>query len=135
LPPLCELPPEAAMYAIAKGEKPGPELPDKFSKEARDFVKMCLIRDPDQRPSAYQLLKHEFLKQIDSSGQIQGKIVVKTLNKESMATGSNNNPCPSSDIDKSKDSKAASSDLETKKSNNFLDENISISSEILRNNH
>jgi len=52
---------------------------------------------------------------IKCTEKILSKRVVETLNKESTATGSNNNPCSSSDIDKSKDSKAASSDFKTKK--------------------
>lgn len=41
-----------------------PTLPDTsaYSAEARDFVKQCLIRDPQERPSTADLLKHPFFK-------------------------------------------------------------------------
>lgn len=61
LPPWGELQPIAAIYAIGGGETPAPELPEQFSENARDFVKQCLTREPDLRPSAAQLLNHSFL--------------------------------------------------------------------------
>ncbi len=61
MPPWRELPPIPAMYAIGNEEKPVPELPAEYSQRARDFVRLCLVRDPEQRPSASQLLGHEFL--------------------------------------------------------------------------
>lgn len=64
LPPWGELQPIAAIYAIGSGDTPAPCLPDKYSEDARDFVSQCLIRDPDQRPSAAELLEHEFIKQV-----------------------------------------------------------------------
>ncbi|ORC93457.1 protein kinase [Trypanosoma theileri] len=41
-----------------------PTLPEKpaYSDEARDFVRKCLVRDPQQRPSTADLLKHPFFK-------------------------------------------------------------------------
>lgn len=62
-PPWAEYQPIAAIYRIGSGDTPIPELPSKFSPEARDFVGKCLIRNPDERPSAYELLQHDFLKQ------------------------------------------------------------------------
>ena len=62
MPPWHEFQPIAAMYAIGNEEEPVPELPAEYSKEACDFVRLCLVRDPDQRPSASQLLEHAFLK-------------------------------------------------------------------------
>ena len=53
----------AAIYAIGSGDTSAPELPLQFSSEARDFVSQCLIRNPEQRPSAAELLEHDFLKQ------------------------------------------------------------------------
>ena len=62
-PPFANLAPISAIYAIGSGESPPPELPSRFSNEARDFVSKCLTRDPDLRPSAPELLQHGFLKQ------------------------------------------------------------------------
>ena len=37
--------PMAAIFAIGSGsDKPVPQLPDKFSAEAKEFVNCCLIR-------------------------------------------------------------------------------------------
>ncbi|KAG0533389.1 hypothetical protein BDA96_04G189300 [Sorghum bicolor] len=38
-----------------------PEIPERFSKEGKDFLSLCLKRDPGQRPSATQLLRHPFV--------------------------------------------------------------------------
>jgi len=48
----------------AHAEKPSPELDPadpRFSAEARDFIALCLRKDPKERPSAAQLLRHPFL--------------------------------------------------------------------------
>jgi serine/threonine protein kinase len=62
-PPWSEYQPIAAIYRIGSGDTPIPELPDKFSTEAKEFVSKCLIRNPDDRPSAADLLLHGFIKQ------------------------------------------------------------------------
>ena len=76
------------MYAIGNDEKPVPELPAEYSQKARDFVRLCLVRDPEQRSSACQLLEHAFLK---CTEKIVGKSSVKTLYQGS----DNNRPCSS----------------------------------------
>jgi len=37
------------------------------SEDCIDFIKCCLIKDPDQRPSVHELLMHPWLNQIDYS--------------------------------------------------------------------
>ncbi|CAL4968834.1 unnamed protein product [Urochloa decumbens] len=49
-----------AMFKIVN-TKAIPEIPDSFSKEGKDFLSLCLQRDPAQRPSATQLLGHPFV--------------------------------------------------------------------------
>ncbi len=39
-----------------------PEVPENLSASLKDMIKLCLKRDPDERPTASQLMEHEFLK-------------------------------------------------------------------------
>ncbi|KAL5213537.1 hypothetical protein ABZP36_024384 [Zizania latifolia] len=50
----------AAIFKIANS-KDTPEIPECFSKEGKDFLSLCLKRDPAQRPSAALLLGHPFV--------------------------------------------------------------------------
>uniref|UniRef100_A0A2K5ER37 Mitogen-activated protein kinase kinase kinase 19 n=1 Tax=Aotus nancymaae TaxID=37293 RepID=A0A2K5ER37_AOTNA len=60
-PPLASMDRMAAMFYIGAHRGLMPSLPDHFSENAADFVRMCLTRDQHERPSALQLLKHSFL--------------------------------------------------------------------------
>ena len=40
-----------------------PEIPQQFSKELKDFILCCLVKDPDKRADAGFLLNHDFLKE------------------------------------------------------------------------
>ncbi len=59
-PPWADMPPMAAIFAIGS-DRPVPQLPEKFSELARDFVNKCLTKDPSIRPSASELLSHAFI--------------------------------------------------------------------------
>ncbi|KEH15659.1 MAP kinase kinase kinase [Medicago truncatula] len=48
----------SAMFRIGKGELP--PVPDTLSRDARDFILQCLKVNPDDRPTAAQLLDHKF---------------------------------------------------------------------------
>ncbi|KAL5210127.1 hypothetical protein ABZP36_005750 [Zizania latifolia] len=48
-----------AFFMIGKGEQP--PIPSYLSKEARDFISQCVKVDPEERPSASQLLSHPFV--------------------------------------------------------------------------
>ncbi|XP_020234894.1 mitogen-activated protein kinase kinase kinase 1 [Cajanus cajan] len=48
-----------ALFRIGRGEPP--PVPDSLSKDARDFILQCLKVNPDDRPSAAQLLNHTFV--------------------------------------------------------------------------
>lgn len=49
-----------ALYHIGSSNSI-PRIPDTLSEAGQEFTRWCLTRDPDQRPSAAQLLKHRWL--------------------------------------------------------------------------
>ncbi|KAM4731297.1 uncharacterized protein map3k19 [Anableps anableps] len=62
-PPLAHMDKMAALFYIGAKRGVMPMLPDGFSENAKDFVKICLTSDQNLRPSADQLLRHSFIPQ------------------------------------------------------------------------
>ncbi|URE26764.1 hypothetical protein MUK42_06608 [Musa troglodytarum] len=60
-PPWSQFEGVAAIFKIGNS-KDVPELPDHFSPVGKDFLKLCLQRDPSARPSAAQLMDHPFVR-------------------------------------------------------------------------
>ncbi|OIV94915.1 hypothetical protein TanjilG_22112 [Lupinus angustifolius] len=53
----------AVMYKLGNTDEV-PKIPKYLSKQGRDFLRLCLQRDPKDRPSAAELLLHPFVKDI-----------------------------------------------------------------------
>ncbi|KAF7849925.1 hypothetical protein BT93_L0125 [Corymbia citriodora subsp. variegata] len=53
-----------ALYRIGQGEPP--PVPISLSRDARDFILSCLEVDPNNRPSAAELLDHPFVRNASS---------------------------------------------------------------------
>ena len=62
-PPYINETQQRVVYNILK--KNPPPIKSKWSSEFADFVKQSLTKDPAQRPSAEELLKHPFLVDAD----------------------------------------------------------------------
>lgn len=66
-PPLAELAPSRVFSMVT--QNPPPSLVDgassdkrRFSHQFKDFISLCLQKDPSKRPTAAKLLKHKFFK-------------------------------------------------------------------------
>ncbi|XP_061337299.1 LOW QUALITY PROTEIN: mitogen-activated protein kinase kinase kinase YODA-like [Gastrolobium bilobum] len=60
-PPWSQYEGVAALFKIGNS-KELPAIPDRLSEDGKDFVRLCLQRNPLCRPSAAQLLMHPFVK-------------------------------------------------------------------------
>lgn len=59
-PPWSQYEGVAAMFKIGNS-KELPAIPDHLSEEGKDFVRQCLQRNPQNRPTAARLLEHAFV--------------------------------------------------------------------------
>jgi serine/threonine-protein kinase 24/25/MST4 len=68
-PPRSDVHPMKVLFLIPK-EK-APRLEGNYSRELKDFVSLCLQKDPEKRPTAKALLKHSFIRRAGKTEALQ----------------------------------------------------------------
>ncbi|GAM21104.1 hypothetical protein SAMD00019534_042790 [Acytostelium subglobosum LB1] len=61
IPPNANVHPMRVIFMIPREDPPTLKDKDKWSPKFHDFIAKCLTKDPSQRPSSSELLKHEFV--------------------------------------------------------------------------
>ena len=67
-PPNASVHPMKVLFQIPKASAPRLEG-NKYSRDFKDFVAACLVKDPDRRPTAREMLSHRF---IQRAGKVEG---------------------------------------------------------------
>jgi len=87
-PPHANVHPMKVLFQIPK--QPAPRLEGgAWSKDFREFIALCLTKDPDHRPTAKQMLKHRFIRH---AGRVEGlqELIQKKQEWESSRGGERN---------------------------------------------
>ena len=78
-PPYIDLAPMSALFAVVQDDHP--ELPEGISSDLVDFLMTCFHKEPSDRPTARELLKHTFLVKYvgDISDQLQAAMILGVI--------------------------------------------------------
>jgi len=76
-PPMFDLHPMRALYLIPKNSPPKLGEKKKWSKDFHDWLKQSLIKNPNKRPAAADLMKHNWSKHTKTNADCLEKLVMK----------------------------------------------------------
>ena len=88
--PYIDIHPMRAMFKIPSNPPPSFNEPDKWSSEFIDFVSQCLVKNPQKRATASELLKDEFILNMAKSSDI----LIPAISKAQQIRDSLQELCP-----------------------------------------
>jgi len=94
-PPLHEIAPMTAVMQIPKNPPPRLANSLQWSHEFNDFLRECFVKDPDQRKSAEELLKHPWFSGIEKEDGTVIRALIKTTRDAETAFASGPSTPPS----------------------------------------
>ncbi|KAJ3412960.1 hypothetical protein HDV05_008675 [Chytridiales sp. JEL 0842] len=77
-PPMFELHPLRVLYMIPKLDSPSLKDKERWSEKFHDFVRLCLEKDPDKRPTASELLQHPFVKPHEDAQKVVMNLIKRS---------------------------------------------------------
>jgi serine/threonine protein kinase len=80
-PPYFNFSPKEVMKQIIKSPPKGLNNKSKWSNEFNDFISLCLTVDRFKRPSAEELLKHDFITMVDKKNLNRKLIILQFISK------------------------------------------------------
>eukprot|EP01119_Soliformovum_irregulare_P006046 TRINITY_DN177_c0_g1_i3.p1 TRINITY_DN177_c0_g1~~TRINITY_DN177_c0_g1_i3.p1 ORF type:complete len:931 (-),score=352.87 TRINITY_DN177_c0_g1_i3:97-2889(-) len=110
-PPLHEIHPMKALMMIPMRDPPTFTHPDKWSKEFRDFITICLAKSPEKRKTAEEMMQHPFITSCKSK-----QVLIDLIQKRKKAEDADRAADEEEDTDTDSDEENASG-TEDKNSN------------------
>ncbi|CAF1580482.1 unnamed protein product [Adineta ricciae] len=80
-PPLADMHPMRALVSIPRNPPPTLRQPQDWSKDFNDFIRQCLIKDFETRPTVAQMLSHSFITHIPADGNEARRRIVQIVHR------------------------------------------------------
>nr|XP_049706506.1 serine/threonine-protein kinase 26 isoform X2 [Helicoverpa armigera]XP_049708277.1 serine/threonine-protein kinase 26-like isoform X2 [Helicoverpa armigera] len=137
-PPNSELHPMRVLFLIPKNNPP--QLTGSYSKPFKEFVEACLNKDPENRPTAKELLKFQFIRKAKKNSYLMDLIdrykkwkAQRSEESETESENSDSEECRSGDSEADEPwimtvrggALQPPAERDNKRRNNHLDDNVS----------
>ncbi|OWK06057.1 hypothetical protein Celaphus_00013021 [Cervus elaphus hippelaphus] len=106
-PPYADIHPMRAIFMIPTNPPPTFRKPELWSDSFMDFVKQCLVKSPEQRATATQLLQHPFVK------SAKGVSILRDLINEAMDVKLKRQEAQQREVDQDEDENSEEDELDS----------------------